>query len=128
MLSSFPLAAIVGGLLGFLSGLGIGGGSLLMLWLTLILNTPQDVARTINLLFFLPSAVIASLFRWKQGSLPLWKIFPAIITGCLSAALFTYLGSRWNVAIIKKIFGGLLLITGIRELFYKPQPRQRNAK
>lgn len=123
MLNSFPTAVIVGVLLGFLSGLGIGGGSLLVLWLTLVLNTPQDVARTVNLLFFLPSAVIASLFRWRQGNLPLTKIWPAIIAGCLSAALFSYLGSLWNVSIIKKLFGGLLLITGIRELFYKEKPQ-----
>lgn len=119
MLDSFPIAVIAGVALGFLSGLGIGGGSLLVLWLTLILDTPQEVARTINLLFFLPSAVIASLFRWHQGSLPFKKIYPAIIAGCLSAALFSYLGSLWNVSMIKKLFGGLLLITGIRELCYR---------
>lgn len=119
MLDSFPIAVVAGVVLGFLSGLGIGGGSLLVLWLTLILGTPQEVARTINLLFFLPSAVIASLFRWRQGSLPFKKIYPAIIAGCLSAALFSYLGSLWNVSIVKKLFGGLLLITGIRELCYR---------
>ncbi len=124
MLNSFPIAVIAGTLLGFLSGLGIGGGSLLVLWLTLVLDTPQDVARTVNLLFFLPSAVIASLFRWRQGSLPLKKIWPAIITGCLSAAVFSYLGSQWNIEIIKKLFGGLLLITGIRELFYRDRAQQ----
>jgi uncharacterized membrane protein YfcA len=123
MLNSFPVAVIAGILLGFLSGLGIGGGSLLVLWLTLVLDTPQDVARTVNLLFFLPSAVIASLFRWRQGSLPLKKIWPAIIAGCLSAALFSYLGGLWNVSIMKKLFGGLLLITGIRELLYKEKPQ-----
>ncbi len=123
MLNSFPIAVIAGTVLGFLSGLGIGGGSLLVLWLTLILDTPQDVARTVNLLFFLPSAVIASLFRWHQGSLPLKKVWPAIITGCLSAAALSYFGSQWDVAIVKKLFGGLLLLTGIRELFYRQKPQ-----
>ena len=123
MLNSFPVTVIAGAALGFLSGLGIGGGSLLVLWLTLVLDTPQETARTINLLFFLPSAIIASLFRWQQGNLPLKKIWPAIITGCLSAALFSYLGSLWDVSLIKKLFGGLLLITGIRELFYKEKPQ-----
>jgi len=127
MLNSFPMAVIIGILLGFLSGLGIGGGSLLILWLTLILDTPQDAARMINLVFFLPSAIIAILFRWKQGSLPLKKIWPAIIVGCLSAAIFSYWSSLWNVAILKKLFGCLLLITGIRELFYR-QDRERKAK
>lgn len=121
MLNSFPIAALVGILLGFLSGLGIGGGSLLMLWLTIVLDTPQEIARTINLLFFLPSAIIASIFRWQQGSLPLKKIWPSILVGCLSAGVFSYLGNLWDINILKRIFGGLLLFTGIRELFYRPR-------
>ena len=122
MLTSFPVAVLTGTVLGFLSGLGIGGGSLLILWLTLVLQVPQEAARTVNLLFFLPSAVIASLFRWRQGSLPLKKIYPAIIAGCACAAVFSLFSRTWDVALLKKLFGGLLLITGIRELFYKPQP------
>ena len=121
MLNSFPVAMGVGILLGFLSGLGIGGGSLLMLWLTLILDAPQEIARTINLLFFLPSAIIASIFRWRQGNLPFKKIWPSILVGCLSATVFSYLGNLWDINILKKIFGVLLLITGIRELFYRPR-------
>ena len=39
MLESLPVAVIIGTVLGFLSGLGIGGGSLLILWLTAVLHT-----------------------------------------------------------------------------------------
>ena len=66
----FPVAII----LGFLAGLGVGGGSLLMLWLTAVANMDYAVARTVNLLFFLPTALIASLFHKKQGSLNLQKV------------------------------------------------------
>lgn len=52
MLESFPVALLVSTLLGCLSGLGIGGGSLLILWLTLVLKVDPIVARQINLLFF----------------------------------------------------------------------------
>ncbi len=110
---------IAGIVFGFLSGLGIGGGSLLILWLTLIVGTPAAAARYINLLFFLPAAVIACLFRWKQGSLPLKKLWRPILLGCLAAAGFAFLGSRMDTGLLKKLFGGLLIITGIRELFYK---------
>ena len=61
----------VGAILGFLSGLGIGGGSLLILWLTLVQKVDPTIARGVNLLFFLPCALVAALLRWKQGSLPL---------------------------------------------------------
>lgn len=121
MLESVPVILAVGTVLGFLSGLGVGGGSLLMLWLTLVVNMEHSVARTINLLFFIPSAIVASVFRWRQGALDLKKILPAIIAGCAAAALFAWLSTRLDIAILKKLFGVLLLATGLRELFYRPR-------
>lgn len=121
MLESLPVMLAVGCGLGFLSGLGVGGGSLLMLWLTLVLGMEHNVARTINLLFFIPSAIIACLFRWKQGRLDIKKVSPAIIAGVISAGCFAWLSRHMDISLLKKLFGGLLLITGLRELFYRPR-------
>lgn len=121
MLDSIPVMLIAGTILGFLSGIGVGGGSLLMLWLTLVLGMAHPQARIINLLFFIPSAVIASIFRWKQGNLDIRKIAPAIISGCVFAFLFSLLGILMDLTLLKKLFGVLLLITGFRELFYRPR-------
>ncbi|MBQ8748446.1 MAG: TSUP family transporter [Oscillospiraceae bacterium] len=122
MLDYFTLPVAV--VLGFLAGLGVGGGSLLMLWLTVIVGMEYPQARVINLLFFLPSALIATLFHHKQGTVKIKKVLPAIVLGCVAAALFSFIGSRINTELLKKCFGGLLLLTGLRELFYRP----RNAK
>lgn len=124
MLNSIPVALAAGTVFGFLAGIGVGGGSLLILWLTVILHTEQSQARLINLMFFIPSAVIACVFRWKQGKLDLPRITPAIVTGCLSAALFSFIGMKLEEEILKKMFGVLLLLAGLRELFYRP----RNAR
>ena len=121
MLDSFPVALAVGIVLGFLSGLGIGGGSLLILWLTMVLGLAQQTARGINLLFFLPSAMIACYLRWKQGAVTLRKVLPAILTGCAAAAVFSLISTRMDLDILKKLFGVLLLATGIRELCYRPK-------
>lgn len=121
MVDSFPFAILVGTILGFLSGLGTGGGSLLILWLTLVCGVSQGDARSINLLFFIPSAVIACLFRWKQGKLDLRKVLPAILAGCCAAAVFSWLSTAINTDLLKKAFGILLLVTGLRELFYRPR-------
>ena len=124
MLDSTLFKIVVGAILGLLSGLGVGGGSLLILWLTLIMKVPQEVARNINLLFFLPTALIASLFRWKKGNLNFKKILPAMLGGVIAAALFTWLSQHISSDALKMPFGVLLLVTGARELFYRP----RNAK
>ena len=121
---SIPVLVAVGTVLGFLAGLGIGGGSLLILWLTAILDTDPQTARLINLLFFLPAALIACLFRRKQGQLNLKKVLPAILAGSTAAALFSFLGMLLEVSLLKKLFGGLLLLTGLRELLYKSKDQQ----
>lgn len=121
MLDSIPFIIIVSAVLGFLSGLGVGGGSLLILWLTLIAQMPQEEARNINLLFFLPTALIASLFRWKKGNLQIKKILPAILSGIAAAALFTWLSRHISSDTLRAPFGILLLVTGARELFYRPR-------
>lgn len=119
MLTSFPVAVLVGTALGFLSGLGIGGGSLLMVWLTVVLGTDPATARVINLLFFLPSAVVACLFRLKQKKMPVRSLLPAIIPGCAAAALFSWISTTVDMEVLKKIFGIILLATGGRELLYR---------
>lgn len=119
MLNSMPVILIIGTILGFLSGLGIGGGSLLILWLTIVLGMPHTVARGINLLFFLPSALIACLFRWKQGDLRFRKILPAVTSGCFAACLFSYIHTAVSLSVLEKLFGILLLITGLREITWR---------
>ncbi len=121
MLESLPVSIAAGAVLGFLSGLGIGGGSLLILWLTLVLQMSHTLAGTVNLMFFVPSALIACLFRFKQGKLDLKRIIPALAAGCAGAVLFTLLGNRIDETVLRKPFGILLLLTGIRELFYRPR-------
>ena len=116
MLNSLPLKLILGAALGFLSGLGVGGGSLLVLWLTAVMDTPPETARCINLLFFLPAALIALYFRKKQGLLQWKPLLPAIGAGCFAAAAGSCLSAALNTGLLKKGFGILLIITGIREL------------
>ena len=121
MLNSSVIAIFVGILLGYLAGLGIGGGSLLILYLTLVLKMDTPSARAINLMFFITAAGSVSLFRWKKGTLDIKTIMPAVISGCLTAALFSFLSNVIDRTLAQKLFGGLLLITGLRELFYRPR-------
>ena len=115
----FPL--LIATVLGFLAGMGVGGGSLLLLWLTQVAMLEQTQARIINLLFFLPAAIIATLFRRKQQQIAVKTAFTAAISGCITALLFSLLSRSLDVALLKKLLGGLLILTGIREVFYRPR-------
>lgn len=127
MLESLPVILIIGTALGFLAGIGVGGGSLLIIYLTLVLGMDHPQARLINLLFFLPSAIVASFFRWKQGKLDFKKVLPAIIAGCIAAGICSFLSSTMDIGLLKKLFGGLLIITGIRELMYKTKQQRSDG-
>ena len=113
---------LIGALLGVLAGLGIGGGSLLMLWLTLVEDTEPLTARGINLMFFIASAGAACLTGKRKDKPPAET--PAVITGCISAAIFNYVALCMDADKLKPLFGILLLIIGAREIFYRP----RNAR
>lgn len=121
MLETYPVTIIIGIIMGILAGLGVGGGSILILWLTLVLNMPASTAKGINLLFFLPAALISCVIRWRQGKLTFRKVLPAMVAGVVSALLFSWIGNRISTHALRIPFGILLLFTGIRELFYRPR-------
>ena len=119
MLESFPVAVLIGIVLGFLSGLGIGGGSLLIIWLTAVLDWGIQDARAVNLLFFLPAAFIACIIRSRQGTLNRKAVLPAIIAGCITAVAGSIIANWVNTDTLKKLFGVLLILAGTKELFYR---------
>ena len=121
MLSSFPAAVVAGTLLGFLSGLGVGGGSLLVVWLTAVLAAEPRLAQGMNLLFFLPAALCACFFHIRRKKLPWSLVLPAAGAGCLTAALGAFLAGRMDTDLLRRLFGGLLLLTGLSELFRRPK-------
>lgn len=121
MLDSVIVSIAVGMILGFLTGLGTGGGSLLVLWLTLGLNMDPAQAKLINLMFFLPSAIIATYLRWRRGGIPVKKVLLPALAGCIGAAIFSIIGKYMDTEHLRRLFGILLIYTGIRELLYRPR-------
>lgn len=110
---------IVSFLSGMTASLGIGGGMVLLLYLTAINGVPQLQAQGINLVFFIPIALISLIIHSKNKLVEWKKIVPAIITGTISALIFSSLADSFGSEIIQKLFAILLIINGIKELLYK---------
>ena len=70
---------LVGGLTGILSGFGVGGGSLLLVYLTGIAEVEQTLAQGINLLYFLPAAAAALPTHFKNGYIDKKAALPAVL-------------------------------------------------
>ncbi|MBR2048896.1 MAG: sulfite exporter TauE/SafE family protein [Oscillospiraceae bacterium] len=119
MVNTWWFSALAGCVLGFLSGLGVGGGSLLMLWLTLVVGTDPAQARLMNLMFFLPCALCASLFRFRKARPDLALTGTAMAGGLAGAFLGAYLHTRLDLELARKALGVLFLVCGVRELRYR---------
>ena len=117
----FLLPLLIGTVLGFLAGMGVGGGSLLLLWLTQVVVVPQPQARILNLLFYLPAALTATLFRKRKSGIQPEVTVPALATGCCAALLTSLLSHGLDLEMMKKLLGGLLILTGLREILYRPR-------
>lgn len=116
-MSGFLLALTAGTVSGVLSGFGIGGGSLLLIYMTAIAGVEQQLAQGINLLYFLPAALAALPSHIKNGYIETKTAFPAICIGIPSAMLGSWLATGIKVTLLRRCFGGYLLALGLRELF-----------
>ena len=114
------MALGIGTFLGILSGLGLGGGSLLMLWLTAVCSMEQTAAQGVNLLFFLPAAGLSCIRNRNQIHwATLWQAAGA---GLAAAALGAFLARFLETELLRKLFGGLLILTGLQEMFTAGKP------
>lgn len=124
-----PVLAVAAGLVcGVLSGWGIGGGSLLMVWMSAVLSMEQTAAQSVNLLYFLPTAAAALILHAKNRVIAWRAVLPAALAGALTAALGAWLAAGIDTALLRRLFGGFLILVGLSEIFLKgrgkPQHRQ----
>ena len=111
------LSFLIATVLGLLTGLGAGAGSLLLLYLTAFAGMDPHTARTISLLFFFPAALTA---LWKnRRSIPWKDLVPGIFGGVLSAFFLSFLARTLDPGISHKLLGVLFLLLGLRELFLR---------
>lgn len=114
------VGAVLAGLCaGVLSGWGVGGGSLLLVYLTAFAGLEQATAQGINLLYFLPCAALALWGHGKKGLIDGRVWLPAAVGGCAMAVLGALLAGWLPAALLRRGFGLLVLAMGIRELTRK---------
>ena len=118
-MNNWLLPLLAGTVTGVLSGYGVGGGSLLLVYMTAFAGLDQRLAQGINLLYFLPTAAAALPAHFKNGYVEKPALRPAVCAGLLAAALGAWAASSVDAGLLKKCFGVFLLVIGLRELFRK---------
>lgn len=120
-MKAFVLPLLMGFATGILSAWGVGGGTLLLLCMTLFLGVDQRTAQGINLLYFLPTASVSLLFHRKNGLLEKEVLRRAIPWGTVSAIGCSLLATAVDTELLRKPFGLFLLCAGLLTLFQKPK-------
>ena len=114
------VSLLAGTATGILSGFGVGGGTLLLIYMTAFAGVPQTLAQGVNLLYFLPTAATALPAHVKNGYIEKTAVWPAALAGLAGTALAAWVATGLDVAWLHRCFGGFLLVIGVRELFAKP--------
>ena len=104
---------IAGTISGIISGMGIGGGIILIPVLTMFLGFDQKVAQGITLLYFIPTAVFALIVHIKNKTIDFKVAWKLVSTGVIGAVLGAYLMQFITTPLLSKIFSVFLLVVGI---------------
>ena len=128
MSPSLLITVIAAFLAAILSGLGVGSAGLFVLYLTLIAGYSQPEAQALNLLFFLLSAGAALLLHIRARRIP-WRVVVFLIACAVPGALAgSYLVRILDASVIRKLFGGMLIVTGLPALLTKGERKTVGAR
>lgn len=112
-------------LVGFLSGMtasmGLGGGFILVIYLTTILEINQIDAQGMNIMFFIPIAIISIFFHTKNKLIDKKPLLFSTVSGIFGVLIGISTTFLFKVEFLSKLFSILLFIFGLRELFHKKQ-------
>ena len=110
---------LIGFLAGFAGGLGVGGGGILLLYLSAFTETTQLSAQGINLLFFLPTAAAALFLHFKNGFVKWKTALLAVLFGIPFVFLGFLIAESIDKTLLRLCFSLLLLFIGVKELLKK---------
>ena len=111
------LEGLTGLISGIVSGTGMGGGTILILILSIFIGIDQHIAQATNLVFFVPTSISAIITTIKEKLIN-WKIgVPIAISGVIGAIIGAKISVKMNVQKLKKYFGIFLIIITIYEIY-----------
>ena len=108
---------IIGFLSGIISGMGIGGGAILIPALVLLCGVSQQTAQGINLVYFLPTAIASLIIHIKNKNVEIKTAAIIGISGVIGAIGGTMLAVYLSGEILKKLFTLFLFLIGIYEVY-----------
>ena len=114
----------IGVISGIISGMGIGGGAILIPAVTMLYDINQQQAQNVNLIYFIPTAVIALITHFKNGNIEKSVLKKLIIYGMLGAVAGSLIAVNISADLLRRLFGFFLAAMGIYEFFKKGSKKE----
>lgn len=108
---------LIGLVSGIVSGTGMGGGTILIFLLSFLMGIEQHIAQATNLIFFIPTSIVAIIVNLKNKNIDTKLAIFISIFGILGAIIGANISIHTDVQILKKCFGGFLAIIAIHEIY-----------
>ncbi len=122
------LLIFIGLAAGIVSGMGMGGGAILIPALVLVVSPEQHIAQSVNLLFFVPTAVIALIIHIKNKRIDFKLALPITVFGLCGALFGSWLAIRLAGGDLKKLFGVFLLAMSVYEMLRKEKIQKKSFR
>lgn len=113
----FIVTVLIGFFAGIIGGMGVGGGAILIPLIRLIEGIDQKTAQSVNLLYFIPTALAAVIIHTKQKNLKWKPLLPIIFCGMVGGLIGGMAALKIAAPLLGKLFGGFLLLLSVRELY-----------
>lgn len=108
---------IIGIVSGIISGTGMGGGTILIFLLSFILGIDQHIAQATNLIFFIPTSIVAIIVNIKNKNINFKTASIISVMGIIGAIIGAKLAVFTDVKNLKRYFGVFLSIIAIHEIY-----------
>jgi uncharacterized membrane protein YfcA len=122
------MLTLIGLFSGIISGMGIGGGAVLVPALSLLTDLSQQQCQSINLLVFIPASVAALIVHQKRGNIARQKTAPLILFGIIGAVIGSFGALYLDPDILRRVFAVFLFFAGLAELLIKPKRMGKPVK
>ena len=123
---------LIGAFSGIFSGIGMGGGTVLIFLLSIFLNLEQHIAQATNLIYFVPTAISAIIVNYREKNIDTKLARFISIFGIIGATIGAIISVNTDVQNLRKIYGIFLAIIAVHEIYtlikeYKLR-KNRNTK
>lgn len=108
---------LIGAFSGVFSGIGMGGGTVLIVLLTIISGLEQHIAQATNLIYFVPTAISAIIVNYREKNIDIKLAKIISISGAIGAIIGANISVNTNVEILRKFYGFFLIIIAIHEIY-----------